>query len=129
MTDTVADLIIRIKNAYMAKHKTVAMPASNLRENILKILVEGGYVSSYAREEQKPQAILNIDLRYINGKPAVVDVKRVSKPGRRVYRTSDQLPQVLGGYGTAVISTSQGVMSDKEARQKKIGGEVLFQVW
>ncbi len=129
MTDTVADLIIRIKNAYMAKHKTVAMPASNLRENILKILVEGGYITSYAREEQKPQDVLNVDLRYINGKPAVVDVKRVSKPGRRVYRTSDQLPQVLGGYGTAVVSTSQGVMSDKEARLKKIGGEVLFQVW
>ncbi|MCD8484434.1 30S ribosomal protein S8 [Candidatus Woesebacteria bacterium] len=129
MTDTVADLIIRIKNAYMAKHKTVVMPASKLRENIVKILVEGGYVSSYAREAQQPQDVLNIDLRYINGKPAVVDVKRVSKPGRRIYRSADQLPQVLGGYGTAVVSTSQGVMSDKEARQKKIGGEILFQVW
>jgi len=129
MTDTVADLIIRIKNAYMAKHKTVAMPASNMRESILKILVEGGYVSAYAREEQKPQDVLNVDLRYINGKPAVVNVKRMSKPGRRMYSSADQLPRVLGGYGTAVISTSQGVMSDKEARQKKIGGEVLFQVW
>ncbi len=129
MTDTVADLIIRIKNAYMAKHKTVVMPASKLRENIVKILVEGGYVSSYEREAGKPQDTLSIDLRYINGKPAVVDVKRVSKPGRRVYSSSEQLPKVLGGYGTCVISTSQGVMSDKEARQKKIGGEVLFQVW
>lgn len=129
MTDTVADLIIRIKNAYLAKHTSVEVPASRLRENITKILVEAGYVAEYTREDRKPQDVLQIQLRYVNGKPAMTDVKRVSKPGRRIYTTADKLPIVLGGYGTAVVSTSQGVMSDKAARQSNVGGEVLFEIW
>src|SRR5688572_10177697 len=104
MTDTITDMIIRIKNAYMARHKQVVMPASLLRENIAKILVETGYVESFVRQEQTPQDELSLVLRYVNGKPALTDLERISKPGRRVYATSENLPKVLAGYGTAVIS-------------------------
>jgi small subunit ribosomal protein S8 len=129
MTDTIADMIIRIKNAYMARHKQVVMPASMLRENIAKILVETGYVESFVRQEQAPQDELSLVLRYINGKPALTDLERISKPGRRVYATSENLPKVLAGYGTAVISTSSGVMTSQQAKEKHIGGEILFKVW
>lgn len=129
MTDTVADMIIRIKNAYMARHKQVVMPASMLRENIAKILVETGYVESFVRQEQAPQDEISLVLRYVNGKPALTDLERISKPGRRVYASSENLPRVLNGYGTAVISTSFGVMTSQQAKEKHIGGEILFKVW
>jgi small subunit ribosomal protein S8 len=129
MTDTIADMIIRIKNAYMARHKQVVMPASLLRENIAKILVETGYVESFVRQEQSPQDELSLVLRYINGKPALTNLERISKPGRRVYATSENLPRVLAGYGTAVISTSSGVMTSQQAKEKHIGGEILFKIW
>lgn len=129
MTDTIADMIIRIKNAYMARHKQVVMPASLLRENIAKILVETGYVESFVRQEQSPQDELSLVLRYINGKPALTNLERVSKPGRRVYASSENLPKVLAGYGTAVISTSSGVMTTAQAKEKHIGGEILFKIW
>ncbi len=129
MTDTVADMIIRIKNAYMARHKQVVMPASRLRENIANILVEAGYIESVTRREQAPQDNLELVLRYVNGKPAVTDLQRISKPGLRVYASSDNLPKVLAGYGTAVISTSSGVMTSQQAKEKHIGGEILFKVW
>lgn len=129
MTDTVADMIIRIKNAYLARHTEVTMPASKLRENIGRILVETGYLSSAERVAKTPQDDLVYVLRYVNGKPAMTDLERISKPGRRVYMTADTLPRVLAGYGTAVISTSQGVMTSQQAKKKNIGGEVLFKVW
>ncbi len=129
MTDTVADMIIRIKNAYLARHTQVVMPASKLRENIGRILVEAGYLSAAERVEKKPQDDLVFALRYVNGKPAMTDLERISKPGRRVYTTAETLPRVLAGYGTAIISTSQGVMTSQQAKQKNIGGEVLFKVW
>ena len=129
MTDTVADMIIRIKNAYMARHSDVTMPASKQRESIAKILAETGYIVEYVREEQKPQDVLKLTLRYVKGKPALTDAQRISSPGRRVYEPADKLPRVLGGYGISVISTSQGVMTDKTAREKGLGGEVMFKMW
>lgn len=129
MTDTVADMITRIKNAYMARHSDVTMPASKQRESIAKILAETGYIVEFVREEQKPQDVLKLTLRYVKGKPALTDVKRISSPGRRVYEPADKLPRVLGGYGISVISTSQGVMTDKTAREKGLGGEVMFKMW
>lgn len=129
MTDNVSDMLIRLKNAYMAKHDVVEMPATKLRENIANLLVERGFVTSVERIENKPQDILRVQLRYIRGKAAMVDIKRVSKPGRRLYATAEKLPKVLGGYGMSVISTSQGVLSDAQAREKSIGGEILFKIW
>lgn len=129
MTDTVADMIIRIKNAYMARHTEVRLPASKLRQSIGAILVESGYLAGAERVTKTPQDELVFGLRYVNGKPALTDLERISKPGRRVYVTADTLPRVLSGYGTAVISTSQGVMTSQQAKQKNIGGEVLFKVW
>ncbi len=129
MTDAVADLIIRIKNAYLAKHDKVVLPASKLRENIAHILVETGYATGVERVTKSPQDDLVITLRYIKGKAALSDLERVSKPGRRIYATADKLPVVLSGYGTAVLTTSQGVMTVQQARDKKLGGEILFKIW
>lgn len=129
MTDTVADMITRIKNAYMAKHETVRLPATKMRESIANILVESGYLANSTREEKSPQDELVLTLRYVHGKPSMTDVDRVSKPGRRIYRSADKVPNTLNGYGTTVISTSQGIKTDKAARQAGIGGEVLFQIW
>lgn len=122
-------MMIRIKNGYLAKHDKVVLPASKLRENIAKVLVETGYVASLERIAKQPQDELAITLRYVGGKPALTDLERVSRPGRRVYTTSDKLPRVLSGYGTAVLSTSQGIMTTKESKDKKVGGEVLFKIW
>ena len=129
MTDTVADIIIRVKNSYMARHDQVTVPASGLREHVARVLVETGYLANVERVAKKPQDELILTLRYINGKPAMTDVKRVSKPGRRVYTGSGKLPRILSGYGTSVVSTSKGVMTSKQARAENIGGEVLFSIW
>ncbi len=129
MTDAVADMIIRIKNGYLAKRGQVVVPASNLLADIAQLLVTTGYLEATERVTKQPQDELNLTLRYIKGKPAMTDVKRVSKPGRREYATVDQLPRVLSGFGTAVISTSQGVLTVQQAKEKKIGGEVLFKIW
>jgi small subunit ribosomal protein S8 len=129
MNDTVSDLIIRIKNAYMAHHKEVVLPATKLREAIVKLMVEQGYLTSFVREAGTPQDTLKLELRYVKGKPALTDVERLSKPGRRVYQSVDKLPKVLGGYGIAVISTSKGILSDAQAREAGVGGELLFKAW
>lgn len=129
MTDSIADLIIRIKNAYLAQHEEVVLPATSLREAIVKVMVEQGYLTSYTREAAKPQDTLKLSLRYVKGKPALTNVVRLSKPGRRLYQPADKLPKVLGGYGISVISTSKGVLTDKQAREAGIGGEVLFKAW
>src|SRR3989344_7880349 len=129
MTDIVADMIIRIKNGYLAKRDKVAVPASHLRENIARILMEAGYIEAVERVTKQPQDEIVLTLRYVNGKSSMANVERISKPGRRIYVTSDKLPVVLSGYGTAVLSTSQGVMTVQQAKEKKIGGELLFKIW
>lgn len=129
MTDVVADMIIRLKNAYLARHSEVRLPASKLLEAIAQVLVELGYAESVVREAKQPQDELVMTLRYVAGKPVMTNVERVSKPGRRIFSGHDALKPVLGGHGTAVLSTSAGIMSLHRAREKKVGGEVLFKIW
>lgn len=129
MTDPVADMLTRIKNAYMARKATVAMPTSKVKEAIAKVLVANKYVETMERREDDVQPELVLTLSYKGKSPALTDLKRISKPGRRLYTNVDNIPRTLGGYGVTIISTSQGVMSDKEAKQKNIGGEILCQIW
>jgi len=130
MTDPIADYLTRIRNAIMAKHKVVDIPASNLKQDITKILYEKGYILNYKYEEDKLQGIIRIALKYHPETkiPAIKSMKRISKPGLRKYTGADKLPRVLNGLGIAILSTSQGVMTDKEARKLKVGGEVLCYV-
>lgn len=127
MTDPIADYLTRIRNAIMVKNKVVDIPASNLKKDITKILFEKGYILNYKFEDDDLQGIIKIALKYNpeNKKSAIKLLKRVSRPGLRKYTSADKLPRVLNGLGIAVLSTSQGVMTDKEARKMKIGGEVL----
>jgi len=128
-TDPIADIIIRIKNAHMARHATVEVPYSKIKKSIADILVEEGYVSDAVVKEGTPFDTLVLTLKYIGRLPVINDVKRLSKPGRRLYAPAKQLPRALGGYGITIISTSRGVMTDKKARKENIGGELLCQVW
>ena len=131
MTDPIADYLTRLRNAMMAKHKIVEIPASNLKKDITKILHEKGYVLNYKFEDDGVQGIIKIALKYHpeTRLPAIKSVRRVSRPGLRQYKGKNDLPRVLNGMGIAILSTSQGVMSDKEARKKNIGGEVLCYVY
>jgi len=129
MTDTIADMIIQIKNAYLANRDEVRLPASKLREQIANLLVTEGYLSEVKREEQQPQDALVLGLRYVDGQPAMTQVKRISKPGQRIYAKASKMPRVLSGHGTSIISTSQGVMTVQQAKQANVGGEVLFSIW
>lgn len=132
MTDPIADLLTRIRNAIMAGHKVVEAPASNLKKEIARILFEKGYILSYkVVEGDTPQGILKIALKYNpkSKQPAIKRIMRVSRPGLRRYTGSDDMPRVLNGLGIAIISTSRGLMTDKEARKEKIGGEVLCYVY
>lgn len=129
MTDPIADMIIRIKNALMARHDSVIVPHSKMKEEISKILVANNYVESYQVDKKLPQSDLVFKLRYVGKIPAITDVKRVSKPGCRVYSTSSKVPKALGGYGITIVSTSKGIMTDKDARKQNVGGEVLCQIW
>jgi small subunit ribosomal protein S8 len=132
MTDPIADLLTRIRNAIMAGHKVVEAPASNLKKEVARILFEKGYILSYkVIEDDKPQGILKIALKYNSKskKPAIKEIQRVSRPGLRQYTGFDEMPRVLNGLGIAIISTSKGLMTDKEARKEKIGGEVLCYVY
>lgn len=128
-TDPIADIITRIKNAHMAKHTTVEIPFSKIKKSIVDILVTEGYVSEVTIKEGTPFNTLVLTLKYIGRLPAINDVKRLSKPGRRLYATAKKLPRALGGYGITIISTSKGVMTDKKARKENIGGELLCQIW
>ncbi len=127
MTDPIADFLTRIRNAIKAKHRIVEIPASNLKKEITKILYDKGYILNYKFEDQEPQGIIKIALKYNpeDKKSAIKVIQRVSRPGLRNYAGKAELPRVLNSLGTAIISTSQGVMTDKEAREKNIGGEVL----
>jgi small subunit ribosomal protein S8 len=130
MTDPIADMLIRIKNALMARHKSVIVPASKIKLEIARILKEEGYIEDFKYIKEEPQAKIEITLKYDeNKRPVIAGVKRVSKPGRRIYRGYRDLPKVLDGFGIAIISTSQGIMTDHEARKRKIGGEVLCEIW
>ena len=130
ITDPVADMLTRIRNANSAKHETVDVPASNLKKDIAKILLDEGYIKSFEVVEDGTQGIIRIQLKYLAGKEKVISgLRRVSKPGLRVYAGADELPRVLKGLGIAIISTSKGVMTDKKARANHVGGEVLAFVW
>ena len=131
MTDPIADYLTRVRNAIMANHKVVDIPASNIKKDITKILVEKGYILNYKFEEEGPQGNIKIALKYNpeTKEAAIKSLQRISKPGLRKYVDKDHLPRVLNGLGVAIISTSQGVMTDKEARSLNIGGEVLCYVY
>ena len=130
ITDPVADMLTRIRNANTAKHESVDVPASNLKKAIAKILLDEGYIESYEVVEDGTQGVIRIQLKYLAGKEKVISgLRRVSKPGLRVYAGADELPRVLKGLGIAIISTSKGVMTDKAARANHVGGEVLAFVW
>ena len=130
ITDPVADMLTRIRNANTAKHESVDVPASNLKKAIAKILLDEGYIKSYEVVEDGTQGVIRIQLKYLAGKEKVISgLRRVSKPGLRVYAGADELPRVLKGLGIAIISTSKGVMADKAARANHVGGEVLAFVW
>lgn len=129
MNDPIADMIIRIKNALLSRHDSVVVPHSKLKAEIAKILVENKYVESAEVVAKTPQSDIVLKLKYIGKLPAISDVKRISKPGRRMYAPAGQLPKALGGYGITIISTSKGIMVDKEARKQNVGGEILCQIW
>ena len=130
ITDPVADMLTRIRNANSAKHDTVDVPASNLKKAIAQILLDEGYIKSFQIVEDGTQGVIHITLKYLAGKEKVLSgLRRVSKPGLRVYAGADELPRVLKGLGIAIISTSKGVMTDKAARANHVGGEVLAFVW
>ena len=130
ITDPVADMLTRIRNANTAKHESVDVPASNLKKAIAKILLDEGYIKSYEVVEDGTQGVIRVQLKYLAGKEKVISgLRRVSKPGLRVYAGADELPRVLKGLGIAIISTSKGVMTDKAARANHVGGEVLAFVW
>jgi small subunit ribosomal protein S8 len=131
ITDSVADYLTRIRNAVMAKHRIVEIPASNLKKDITKILFEQGYILSFKFEDDNKQGLIKIALKYHpkTKTPAITKLERVSKPGLRKYTPSEELPRVLNGLGIAVMSTSKGVMTNKEAERQNVGGEVLCYVY
>ena len=130
ITDPVADMLTRVRNANNAKHETVDVPASNMKKSIAQILLDEGYIKSFTVEDDGLQGMIHITLKYNAGKEKVITgLRRVSKPGLRVYAGADELPKVLKGLGIAIVSTSKGVMTDKAARAAHIGGEVLAFVW
>jgi len=129
-TDPIADMLTRIRNAASSKHKTVDVPASNMKRAIAEILFKEGYIKAYEEISNETQGIIRISLKYDEkGNKIIAGLKRISKPGLRVYAAKDELPRVLNGLGIALISTSKGIMTDKQARQEGIGGEVLAYIW
>ena len=130
MTDPIADMLTRIRNANTVGHETVEIPASNIKKSIAEILLEEGYINGYEVIEDNKQGIIKVQMKYGAGKERVITgIKRISKPGLKVYAKANEVPRVLGGLGIAIISTSKGVVSDKKARALGIGGEVVCYVW
>ncbi|MBQ9737399.1 MAG: 30S ribosomal protein S8 [Clostridia bacterium] len=130
ITDPIADMLTRIRNANNQRHATVDIPASNMKKAIAKILLDEGYVKAVEEIEDATQGIIRVTLKYAENKQKVLTgLKRVSKPGLRVYVSKEELPQVLKGLGIAIVSTSKGIMTDKEARRQNVGGEVLAFIW
>lgn len=130
MSDVIADMLTRIRNANNAKHATVDIPASNMKKAIAEILVKEGYVKSYETIEDGKQGVIRITLKYQGNKQKVLrGIRRVSKPGLRIYASCEEMPRVMNGLGIAIVSTSKGIMTDKQARKENVGGEVLAFVW
>ena len=130
ISDTIADLLTRIRNASTAKHATVDIPASNVKKSITQILADEGYIKDFSIVDDGKQGIIRVTLKYKDGKtPVISGLRRVSKPGLRIYSSSEEMPQVRKGLGIAIISTSKGIMTDKKARELNVGGEVLAYVW
>ena len=131
ISDTIADMLTRIRNANSAKHETVDIPASNMKKAIAQILVDEGYVKEYKIIEDGKQGVIRITLKYQGASrtPVLMGLRRVSKPGLRIYSSSEDMPKVMKGIGTAIVSTSKGVMTDKAARAANVGGEVLAFIW
>ena len=130
ITDPIADMLTRIRNANSAKHETVDIPASNMKKAIAQILLDEGYIASYKVIEDEKQGVIRVTLKYGENKSQVITgLRRVSKPGLRIYSNVEDMPKVMKGLGIAIVSTSKGIMTDKEARKQHIGGEVLAFVW
>jgi small subunit ribosomal protein S8 len=128
-TDPVADFLTRVRNASKAKHKRVDVPASSMKKAMAQIMLEEKFISSFNLLEDGKQGILRINLKYQGGKPVIAGLRRVSKPGLRMYRPAGELPRVLGGLGVAIVSTSRGLMTDHRARKEHVGGEVVAYIW
>jgi small subunit ribosomal protein S8 len=130
MTDPIADMLTRIRNGITSHHERVELPASKLKIEVARILKSEGFIRNFKVNEEKPQPVLRIDLKYSdNGEPVIHGIERISRPGRRVYRNKQEIPRVLGGLGLAIVSTSKGVLSGQDAVKSGVGGEVLCQVW
>ena len=130
ITDTIADLLTRIRNAVSAKHESVEIPASNMKKAIVKILADEGYIKRYSVFDDGKQGLIKITLKYGEGKTSAISgLKRISKPGLRIYSNVENMPKVMKGLGVAIVSTSKGVMTDKQAREENVGGEVLAFIW
>ena len=129
ITDAIADMLTRIRNAGTAGHSTVLIPASNLKKAIAQILLEEGYITRFECIEDDKQGMIKVTLKFAARKSVISGIKRISKPGLRVYADSENIPKVLGGLGIAILSTSKGIMTDKKARAASVGGEVLAYVW
>ena len=129
ITDPIADMLTRIRNANAQRHETVDVPSSKMKKAIAQILLDEGYIKSFEEIEDNSQGTIRITLKYVNKQKVISGLKRISKPGLRVYAKQDELPKVLGGLGIALISTSKGIMTDKKAREEGIGGEVLAYIW
>ena len=130
ISDTIADLLTRIRNASTAKHATVDIPASNVKKSITQILADEGYIKDFSIVDDGTQGIIRVTLKYTDGKtPVISGLRRVSKPGLRIYSSCEDMPKVRKGLGIAIVSTSKGIMTDKKARELNVGGEVLAYVW
>ena len=130
MTDPIADMLTRIRNANVVKHETVDVPASNMKKELSRILLEEGFIRGYDVIEDGKQGIIRIQLKYgQTGERVISGLKRISKPGMRVYSSKDEIPKVLNGLGVAIMSTSKGILTDREARKENVGGEVICYVW
>ena len=129
MSDVIADMLTRIRNASNAKHDTVDIPACNMKKSIADILVEEGYIKGYQVIEDGKQGIIRVTLKYIGKQKVISGLRRVSKPGLRIYSSCEDMPRVMNGLGIAIVSTSKGIMTDKKARKENVGGEVIAFVW
>ena len=130
ITDPIADLLTRIRNASSAKHDSVEIPASNMKKALCQILLDEGYIKDFSVAEDGKQGVITVTLKYLEGKkPVITGLRRVSKPGLRIYSNVEDMPKVIKGLGVAIVSTSKGVMTDRQARKENVGGEVLAFVW
>ena len=129
MTDPIADYLTRVRNAIQAKHKRVEIPSNRVKLALTKLLLEKSLIAGFTEVDVAPQKMIRIQLKYKGGEPAIVGMKRVSRPGLRKYVSSEDIPRVLGGLGLGVVSTSRGLMTDKDARQAGVGGELLCEIW